>query len=86
MTNGEKMVWAAVFAREMEALKNPPPYVFADPDIKWKEWEHSQTCSACEVACGAVDRLREVVSTGRLYEGFGDIGGVVQMATDITEL
>lgn len=86
MTNGEKMVWAAVFAREMEVLHNPPPYVVMDQDrTKWEEWEQEQACSAAEIACAAVDHLRDIINTGRLHHGFGDIGGVVQMALEMIQ-
>jgi hypothetical protein len=85
MTSGEKMVWAAVFAREMEVLKNPPPYISAGPVMQWKEWECNQACAACETAWVAVERLREAISTGRLHEGFGNsvCDGVVRMATEM---
>jgi hypothetical protein len=61
MTEGEKVVWAAVFAREFD-LHNPPRQCLGasrETDQLWREWEQSKCHSAAEVASAAVMHLRE---------------------------
>lgn len=72
MTQGEMMIWAAVFARECHEIHNPPGYLVTndDDDAAWVQWERSQVTSAAEVACGRVALLRE--SIGDIADGFGE--------------
>ena len=67
MTQGEKLVWAAVYANRLD-LKNPPKHVIMD-DEKWAEWERGQVMAAVEYAGIAVRYLREVRSETK--SGYG---------------
>lgn len=67
MTDGEKMVWAAVFAKHYD-LSSPPRDVVHDTK-KWQAWESAQVHIAIECAAGAVERMREEVEA--IAKGFG---------------
>lgn len=69
LNDGEKLVWAAVFAKYHD-LRNPPPGM-ATPsnDEQWKKWEQGQIASAVEHAYSAVVYLRK--AHGYIEEGFG---------------
>lgn len=62
MSEGEKVIWAAVFAREFD-LHDPPKRCLVgldeETDKAWAEWEQGQCHSAAEVASAAVMHLRE---------------------------
>lgn len=70
MTDGEKMVWAAVFAKELN-LHNPPSrcLVGKDADKEWTKWEAAQVQSAIESAGYAIEHLRE--AEPGVYGGHG---------------
>ncbi len=68
MTEGEKLVWAAVFARE-SSLRDPPPNVLTPGGNAWRAWEEDQIATAVEIAGGAVDYMREIQA--RVAEGHG---------------
>jgi len=77
------MVWAAVFARELD-LHNPPRHVLQPgAEEKWGEWEANQAVSAAEVACGAVQHLRELPI--RVVEGFGGDSDVYEMLKEMLD-
>lgn len=88
MSEGEKLVWAQVYAREYrEDIRNPPAHVVVpnhdEPD-KWGEWEKNQATSAAEMAWAVVSRMREIGD--RLGAGYGETDDVTlmweQMITD----
>ena len=62
LTDPEKMIWAAVYAREFD-LSEPPSrcLIGADKDTgkEWAEWEAEKCRQAAEVASAAVMNLRE---------------------------
>ena len=77
------MVWAAVFAREFN-LHNPPSHVLRPGNQdKWAEWEQTQAASAAEVACGAVQHLRELPP--RIVEGFGGDSDVYELLQEMMD-
>lgn len=61
MTNPEKMIWAAVFARESDL--HSPPSRCCKPNEEsrkeWAEWEAERIRMAAETASHAVEHLRE---------------------------
>jgi hypothetical protein len=70
MTDGEKMVWAAVFALEFQETKHPPSRVLTpDKSEEWAEWERDIVSSAIERAGIAVRYLREAEK--RIADGYG---------------
>lgn len=78
MSQGEKMVWAAVFAAKYQyAIDNEtklaPPSVFVPGNgEKWNKWEMDQAANAMAAAYYAVQRLRELHGTC-----CGDIGAML---------
>ena len=86
MTQGEKMVWAAVFAAKHD-ISNPPRHCLVphgeETDKRWQEWEANQAVSAIEFAGYAVLRLREV--EGRVADGFGEDSDVYQLYMEMTD-
>jgi len=78
MTDGEKMLYAAVFAQCYD-ISNPP--VIHDGDA-WREWESARVHVAAECAAGAVERLREDLAG--LGEGFGKDSNVYRFAKAMT--
>jgi hypothetical protein len=81
MTDGEQLVWAAVFAKLYD-LSNPPPHVTKPGrDKVWRAWERGQVVDAVERAGHAVRYLREI--RGHVKEGFGDNSDVYQMLVEM---
>jgi len=72
MNINERMIWAAVFAKERD-LHNPPRHVIGpgpDKAKEWIEWERGQIHCAVEIAGGAITQLREELES--IKEGFFD--------------
>lgn len=68
MTLNERLIWAAVFAREFD-LRNPPRgVVLPGRSDKWKEWEAAKVHQAMEAACNAVVHAR--IERGPFIEGW----------------
>jgi hypothetical protein len=82
MTDGEKMVWAAVFAKELN-LRDPPSWclVGEDSDNEWVKWEASQTQQAIEAAGYAIAHLRE--AEPGVYSGHGSSGIVAECYSEL---
>lgn len=60
MIDGEKMIWAAVFARECSRLRYPPNKVKgANKGKEYVLWEQHVAITAAEVATLRVQLLRE---------------------------
>lgn len=68
MSPGEKLVWAAVFAKEYD-ISNPPRGMSENPKL-WEQWENAATQAAIECAATAVNRLRGALPS--IAERFGD--------------
>lgn len=70
MTDGEKMVWAAVFAKNLD-LRNPPSHcvVGENADKELTRWESAQVQSSIEAAGYAVQHLRE--AEPGVYDDYG---------------
>ena len=85
MTDGEKMVWAFVFADEInKAMHNPPDYVLLPGvDDKWSQWEIDQAVSASEVAYSRVYRMRNALLG--VASGFGEESDVYEMLKEMLE-
>lgn len=61
LTDPEKMIWAAVFARESD-LHNPPSRCCKPTEEAreaWAKWEKERIHMAAEIASTAVEHLRE---------------------------
>jgi hypothetical protein len=72
MTKGEMMVWAAVFALEIQEMKGPKPNYLRDSDNYSKaeqEWIEAIIISAIESAGYAVEYLRDAKK--RIEDGWG---------------
>jgi len=83
MTQGERLVWAAAYAKEFD-LRNPPrECCLPKNDAMWREWEESQVHQAIELACCAVAYMRRV--RGDIQNGYGKDSDVAQMLDDILE-
>jgi hypothetical protein len=67
MSPGEKMIWAAAYAKYYD-LSSPAPGLVNDA-AKWKEWESAQVHGAIEFAGYAVENAREHL--GAVKDGFG---------------
>lgn len=81
MTQGEKMVWAAVFAQEYVKMMHPDPYfAFINRDHK-KSCEQNSVHQAVEAACGAVEYLREEAPD--IKEGFDGVTNVYTMLEEM---
>lgn len=80
MTANERLVWAAVFAKELN-LHNLPSIGVQDGDA-WAEWERGQVSMAAECATGAVMRLRQTVPA--VVDGFGLESAVFQHVAQMT--
>lgn len=81
MTDPEKMIWAAVYAREFN-LRNPPSHCLSGEgsDERWAEWEANKCHQAAEVASAAVEHLREQrESIQEGHKGFATATFVNQM-------
>jgi hypothetical protein len=78
MTKGERLVWAAAFARALEKCANPPAASMgARGDKKMlAEWERACTVAAVESAAFAVVRLRQAHDDVALTD-VGKVGNVV---------
>jgi hypothetical protein len=75
MTEGEKMVWAAVWAaRWLRAIDNPPRG--RTPDWDQGRYEAEEACSAAEVADSALTVLGKIEPM--LADGFGESDRVVE--------
>ena len=82
MSQGEKLIWAAVFAREC-SLHNPPPHVLRPgKEQAWEDWELDQFVTAAEIAGGAIEYLREKVPA-RVLEGFGQESSTYKMLMEM---
>lgn len=68
MTDGEKLIWAAAFAK---CLDNPAPpaHVVNDP-TRYGQWELARTNAAIEYAGVVVERVRESAHT--VEDGYGE--------------
>lgn len=83
MTEGERMVWALVFARRLDdAIHHPPPGVCLDPK-RWQEYEDNVTHQAVEAAAGAVERMRGVLPG--TVEGWGADSPITAMLRAMLE-
>jgi hypothetical protein len=69
MTQGEKAIWAAVYARGYAELKNPPHCAFIGE--RRDEWEAGTIASAIEDAGYAVLYLREAKE--RIGDGYSGL-------------
>lgn len=68
MTDGEKLIWAAAFAK---CLDNPtPPAHVANDPTRYGQWELARTEAAIEYAGDVVERVRESEHT--IKDGYGD--------------
>lgn len=72
LSEGEKMIWASVYARHYdEEIKSPPrEAVLPKNRDKWAEFESSCATEAAERAAYAVVTFRELET--RLREGWGE--------------
>jgi len=87
MTAGEKLVWAATYARcYQRSIANCPAELMhiGDNGRRWAEWEAGQTAAACEAACHAVQSLREI--RRHLVEGYGHKSPVTIMYREMTDV
>lgn len=70
LTENEKLIWAAVFAKNF-SLSNPPSHVVnPNADDEWRKWEANQTLEAIEEAASSITHLRSAREA--LQEGWGD--------------
>lgn len=79
MTQGERLVWAQVFAADYrKSIKKPPREVsIPGKDEEWLHWEQDQAASAAETACAVVERMRGIGEV--LDDGYGIDGDVTSM-------
>lgn len=71
MTEGEKMVWAAVYAKKRDLSNRPSDCIIGEgSDERWRQWEEDQTVSAIEHANYAVQAMREALPA--VIEGYGE--------------
>ena len=76
MTLEERMVWATIYALEMQQRHNPPAHVSRDSETMHK-WELEQSANAAACACGTVVLLRE--SNLEIIESYGGQDEVTKM-------
>ena len=70
MTDGEKMIYAAVFAKEAN-LRNPPGGMCRPGNgDEWRRWEADQIASAAEYASTMVEYYR--IAGARIIDGWGE--------------
>ena len=67
MTDGEKMVWAATYAREFEQEKHPPQWALSHGVPNRGQWEDNVVLNGIEQAFYAVSALRASQATGRAH-------------------
>lgn len=89
MTNGEKMVWAAAYAKEFTF--DYPSHVHREREAwklggekgldPWEAYEMAMAHRAAEYACGVVQRLRS--SVAGLVDGWGDNSDICLMAREM---
>jgi hypothetical protein len=81
LTPGERMVWAAVYAKERD-IRNPPRDLNYPKNVEaLREWERGQAYHAIESACYAVQAMREAAD--HMKNGFGEDSDVYQMFVDM---
>lgn len=94
LTPGEKMVWAAVFARESNTRgtltrahqwAEENSYKYHEPEVheKWLEEERDALCQAAEIAGSQVQMLRACLT--EVEEGWGENSDIANMLKDILE-
>ena len=72
MGPGERLIWSAAFAGELQRRLQNPPKVSMQP-LKyddWKQWEDGQVDEAVAAASYAVDYAMKAVD--RLKEGYSE--------------
>jgi hypothetical protein len=77
MTAGEKMVWAAVFAREFMAAYGDPPAAVMRNEAAMEAFENDAAENAAETAGHVVERLRAI--RGMCEDNYGLDNDVVHM-------
>ena len=78
MTSGERLIWAAAFAKHYD-ISSPGKVV--EDNARWRQWEELRTVQAIECAGGAVERCRESLADVRT--GFGEDSETYKMLADI---
>jgi hypothetical protein len=61
MTEGEKLIWAAIYAKEFIAnTSSPPEYLccHSSTDRERREWEYDQAADAAEFATASIEILK----------------------------
>lgn len=76
MIEGEKMIWAAVFAREFDAGKCPASLRAPDRKEEMVAWTTELAVCAAEEAGLVVQLVREI--RPRMVKKFGGCGGRVE--------
>ena len=80
MTDGEKMIWAAAFARNYTP-EIPPPHVVRESQMGRELWELQLAAAAAECAWAAVLGAREAV--GEVANGWGDDSDTYAMIVEM---
>ena len=83
MTPGEMMIYAAVFAKEANGLRNPPNGICTPGrEADRTQWEQDQIAGAAELASSIVEYYRKAGT--RIKEGWGKDSKDYQMFLSIT--
>ncbi len=69
MTDAEKLVWAAVFAKEFNWHNRPSRLCQPGSDDAWEQWENEKAMAAMESAAMAVCKIRD--NQKSIKEGWG---------------
>ena len=81
MTEGEKIIWAAVFVKECDTKFAPPHLRLPKQRKEREEWARGVAVSAIETTCYGVRMLRGVEPD--VVEGFGEDSDVVAMLREM---
>jgi hypothetical protein len=84
LTVAEQAAYGGAFAAEYRKSIAVVPSHLVHDSTAWEQWERGQATSAAEVACGIVERLREI--RPEMVAGFGEGSDVLAMYDACTRL